>query len=44
MLAFYAERSPIFLAAVFDGSAAAERGQLVGDGTPVHVTIPTTNP
>lgn len=44
VLDFYAERSPIFLAAVFDGAAAAERGQLVGDGTPVHVTIPTTNP
>jgi len=44
VLDFYAERSPIFLAAVFDGEAAAERGQLVGDGTPVHVTIPTPNP
>ncbi len=44
VLAFYAERSPIFLAAVFDGSAAAERGQAVGDGTPVHLTIPTDNP
>lgn len=44
VLDFYAKRSPIFLAAVFDGDAAAERGQLVGDGTPVHLTIPTTNP
>ena len=44
MLEFYAERSPIFLAAVFDADAAAERGQAVGDGTPVHVTIPTDNP
>ena len=44
VLDFYAERSPIFLAAVFDGEAAAERGQVVGDGTPVHITIPTTNP
>ena len=42
VLEFYAERSPIFLAAVFDADAAAERGQAVGDGTPVHVTIPTT--
>jgi hypothetical protein len=32
------------MAAVFDGSAAAERGQAIGDGTPVHLTIPTTNP
>ena len=44
VLDFYANRSPIFLAAVFDGAAAAERGQQIGDGTPVHITIPTTNP
>ncbi len=44
VLDFYASRSPIFLAAVFDADAAAERGQAVGDGTPVHITIPTDNP
>ena len=44
VLDFYAARSPIFLAAVFDAGAAAQRGQGVGDGTPVHITIPTTNP
>jgi hypothetical protein len=44
VLDFYAQRSPIFLAAVFDGKAAADRGQQVGDGTPVHLTIPTDNP
>ncbi len=44
VLDFYAARSPIFLAAVFDADAAAERGQTVGDGTPVHITIPTDNP
>jgi len=44
VLEFYASRSPIFLAAVFDGDAALERGQQVGDGTPVHITIPTPNP
>ena len=44
MLDFYAQRSPIFLAAVFDGSAAKARGQQAGDGTPVHLTIPTDNP
>ena len=44
VLDFYAQRSPIFLAAVFDGEAAAERGQQAGDGTPVHLTIPTDNP
>lgn len=44
VLDFYAARSPIFLAAVFDADAAAARGQDVGDGTPVHITIPTDNP
>ncbi|MEX0781398.1 MAG: DUF2330 domain-containing protein [Dehalococcoidia bacterium] len=44
VLDFYAERSPIFLAAVFDSEAAAERGQALGDGTPIHITIPTDNP
>jgi hypothetical protein len=44
VLDFYAARSPIFLAAVFDSDAAAARGQAIGDGTPVHVTIPTDNP
>ncbi len=44
VLEFYARRSPIFLAAAFDADAAAERGQQLGDGTPVHITIPTPNP
>jgi uncharacterized protein DUF2330 len=44
VLEFYAQRSQIFLAAAFDGEAAAARGQNVGDGTPVHITIPTDNP
>jgi hypothetical protein len=44
VLDFYAERSPIFMAARFDADAARERGQGVGDGTPVHLTIPTDNP
>jgi Uncharacterized protein conserved in bacteria (DUF2330) len=44
VLDFYAKRSPIFLAAVFDANAAKERGQAIGDGTPVHITIPTPNP
>jgi hypothetical protein len=44
VLDFYAERSPIFLAAAFDADAAAERGQGIGDGTPVHLTIPTDQP
>jgi hypothetical protein len=44
VLDFYAARSPIFLAAVFDADEARKRGQGVGDGTPVHVEIPTDNP
>jgi hypothetical protein len=44
VLEFYAARSPIFLAAAFDADAAAERGQQIGDGTSVHITIPTDNP
>jgi hypothetical protein len=44
VLDFYSQRSPIFLAAVFDGEAAADRGQALGDGTPVHLTIPTDDP
>jgi hypothetical protein len=44
VLDFYAQRSQIFLAAAFDADAAAERGQQLGDGTSVHITIPTDNP
>lgn len=44
VLDFYAQRSPIFMAAAFDADAAAARGQAIGDGTPVHLTIPTDNP
>jgi hypothetical protein len=44
VLDFYAQRSPIFLAAAFDADEARKRGQEIGDGTPVHITIPTQNP
>lgn len=44
MLDFYATRSPIFMAASFDATAAKKAGQQIGDGTPIHLTIPTTNP
>jgi Uncharacterized protein conserved in bacteria (DUF2330) len=44
VLDFYAERSPIFMAAAFDADRAAELGQALGDGTPIHLTIPTDNP
>jgi len=32
------------MAAVFDADAAKARGQRVGDGTPVHLVIPTPSP
>ena len=44
VLDFYAQRSPIFMAASFDADSAKARGQSIGDGTPVHLTIPTENP
>jgi hypothetical protein len=44
VLDFYAARSPIFMAAVFDADAAQARGQKIGDGTPVHLAIPTAAP
>lgn len=44
VLDFYAERSPIFMAAKFDASRAAELGQTSGDGTPIMLTIPTDDP
>jgi hypothetical protein len=44
VLDFYARRSPIFLAARFNGEAAEAKGVAIGDGTPVHITIPTANP
>ncbi len=44
VLEFYAARSPIFMAARFDASTARELGQTAGDGTPIHLTIPTERP
>ncbi|HEY7477042.1 MAG TPA: DUF2330 domain-containing protein [Actinomycetota bacterium] len=44
VLAFYAERSPIFMAVKFDVGRANEQGVQQGQGTPVHVVIPTPNP
>jgi Uncharacterized protein conserved in bacteria (DUF2330) len=44
VLDFYAARSPIFMAASFDARRAGARGQRLGDGTPIHLTIPTANP
>ncbi len=44
VLDFYSQRSPIFMAARFDASRAAELGQVTGDGTPIMLTIPTDEP
>lgn len=44
MLDFYADRSPVFMAARFDVGRARSLGQDVGDGTPIHLAIPTQNP
>jgi hypothetical protein len=44
VLDFYAKRSPIFLAARFDSKRAANLDLAEGDGTPIHVIMPTPNP
>jgi len=44
VLDFYAARSPVFMAAKFDASRAAQLGQGVGDSTPIMATIPTDDP
>lgn len=44
MLDFYANRSPIFMAARFDAARAKQLGQNTGDGTPIMLTIPTSRP
>jgi Uncharacterized protein conserved in bacteria (DUF2330) len=44
VLEFYAERSPIFLAARFNARRAADQDVQVGEGTPIHVVIPTPRP
>ena len=44
VLDFYAERSPVFMAAKFDASRAEGLGQGAGDSTPIMATIPTDDP
>ena len=44
VLDFYAERSPVFMAAKFDAARALELGQGAGDSTPIMATIPTDDP
>ena len=41
VLDFYADRSPIFMAARFDVSPRRELARAAGDGTPIMLTIPT---
>jgi hypothetical protein len=44
VLDYYAERSPVFMAARFDAARAEQLGQGVGDSTPIMATIPTDDP
>jgi uncharacterized protein DUF2330 len=44
VLDYYAERSPVFMAARFDAERARELGQGAGDSTPIMATIPTDDP
>jgi hypothetical protein len=44
VLDYYAERSPVFMAAKFDAARAAELDQGAGDSTPIMATIPTDDP
>jgi len=44
VLEFYARRSPYFMAAKFDATAAVAQGLNSGDGVPVHLTIPVDRP
>ncbi len=44
ILDFYAERSPIFMAARFNAERAADFAQEAGDSTPIMATIPTDDP
>jgi hypothetical protein len=44
VLDFYAERSPVFMAAKFDATEAARRGLQAGQGISIHLSIPTDDP
>jgi Uncharacterized protein conserved in bacteria (DUF2330) len=44
VLDYYAERSPVFMAARFNAQRAADLGQGAGDSTPIMATIPTDDP
>ena len=44
VLDYYADRSPVFMAARFNAARAAGLGQAAGDSTPIMATIPTDDP
>jgi hypothetical protein len=44
VLEFYSRRSPYFMAAKFDATAAVAQGLTAGDGIPVHLTIAVDRP
>jgi hypothetical protein len=44
VLDFYARRSPVFMAAKFDAAEAVRRGLQAGEGTSIHLAIPTDGP
>jgi hypothetical protein len=44
VLDFYARRSPVFMATKFDAAEAVRRGLEAGQGTSIHLTIPTDDP
>jgi len=44
VLDYYAQRSPVFMAARFDAQRAQELGQGAGDSTPIMATIRTDDP
>jgi len=44
VLDFYAKRSPIFMAAKFNAKRAQAINQVAGQGTPIMLTIPTSEP
>jgi hypothetical protein len=44
VLDFYAQRSPVFMAARFDANRAEALDQQAGDSTPIMATIPTDEP
>ena len=44
VLEYYGDRSPVFMAAKFDATRAKELKQVSGQGTPIMLTIPTSEP